>query len=48
VRLPISKQDMKYKKVISIEIQVSCAIYKLAQGANILTCNDFLPFGVLL
>jgi hypothetical protein len=31
---------MKYKKVIPIEIQVSCAIYKLAQGANILTCNE--------
>lgn len=31
----ISKQDMKYKKAIPIEISVSCAIYKREQGANI-------------
>jgi hypothetical protein len=38
----ISKQDMKYRKAIPIAIWVSCAIYKLAQGANILTCNEML------
>ncbi len=38
----ISKQDMKYKKAIPVEIWVSCAIYKLEEGANILTCNEML------
>jgi hypothetical protein len=40
VRLLISKQDTKYKKAILIEIWVSCAIYKLTQSANILTCSE--------
>jgi hypothetical protein len=33
---------MKYKKAIPVEIWVLCATYKLAQGANILTCNEML------
>ncbi len=36
----ISKYDTKYKKVIIVEIMVSCAIYKLAHGVNILTCSE--------
>jgi hypothetical protein len=36
----ISKQGTKYKKIILVHIQVSCAIYKLAQGVNILTCSE--------
>ncbi len=34
------KQDIRYKKTILMEIQVSCAIYKLAHGANFFICND--------
>jgi hypothetical protein len=30
---------------ISIEIKVSCIIYKLAQGANILTCSELFANG---
>ncbi len=45
VRPPISKQDTKYRKAIPIEIRISCAIYKLTQGANILTCNELFTIG---
>ncbi len=41
----ISNQDTKYRKAISIEIRVSCAIYKLTQGANILTCSELFTIG---
>ncbi len=41
----ISKQDTKYRKAIPIEIQVSCTIYKLTQGANILTCSELFTIG---
>ncbi len=36
----ISKHDTKYREVITIEIKVSCAIYKLVHGANTLTCSE--------
>jgi hypothetical protein len=36
----ISKHDTKYKNAILVEINVSYTIYKLAQGANVLTCNE--------
>jgi len=36
----ISKHDTKYRKVITIEINVSCAIYKPAHGVNTLTCSE--------
>ncbi len=35
------KHDTHYQKVIIVDIQVSCTIYKLAHGANFLVCNDF-------
>ncbi len=41
----ISKQGTKYKKIILVHIQVSCAIYKLAQGVNILTCSELFAIG---
>lgn len=41
----ISKQDTKYRKAILIEIQISCVIYKLTQGANILTCSELFTIG---
>jgi len=33
------KQNTTYHKAITIKICVCCFIYKLAQGANFLTCN---------
>jgi hypothetical protein len=45
VRPFISKQGTKYKKRILVHIQVSCAIYKLAQGVNILTCGELFAIG---
>ncbi len=41
----ISKQNTKYRKTILVEIQVSCAIYKLAQVANVLICNELFVIG---
>ncbi len=41
----ISKQGTKYKKIILVHIQVSCAIYKLAQGVNILTHSELFAIG---
>lgn len=45
VRPLISKDDIKYRKAIPIEIKISCIIYKLAKGANILTCNELFAIG---
>jgi hypothetical protein len=45
VRPLISKDDIKYRKAIPIEIKVSCIIYKLVQGANILTCSELFTTG---
>jgi hypothetical protein len=45
VRLFLLKHHTKYRKVIPIEIGVSCAIYKLAQGGNILTCSELFAIG---
>lgn len=36
-----SNHDTKQRKAIPIEINMSCEIYKFAQSANILTCNEF-------
>jgi hypothetical protein len=41
----ISKQNTKYIKTISVEIWGSCTIYKLAQGANILTYSELYAIG---
>ncbi len=35
------KCDTHYWKVILVDIQVSCTIYKLAHGANFLVCSEF-------
>jgi hypothetical protein len=36
----IQKQDMKYWFVIPMEVCVTCAIYNLAQGVNLLICSE--------
>jgi hypothetical protein len=41
----LSKHDTKYGKLILVEIKVSCAIYKLAQGGNILVCHELFTIG---
>ncbi len=41
----ISKHDTRYKKASPIEICISCAMYKLAQGANTLTCSELFAIG---
>jgi len=43
----IHKQDTKYKKTISIQICVSCAFYKLAQGEIFSTCYELFALGSL-
>jgi len=35
----IHKHDTKYSFVIPVEVHVACALYKLAQGTNLLICN---------
>ncbi len=42
----IHKQDTKYKKIIPIQICVSCALYKLTQGAIFLTCCELFAMEV--
>jgi len=44
----ISKHDTKYRKAILVEIMVSCTIYKLAQGANILTCSELFAIEIFI
>ncbi len=41
----ISKHDTRYKKAILVAIPILCTIYKLAHGANILTCSEFFAIG---
>jgi hypothetical protein len=40
LKLLIQKQDMKYQFVIPMEVCVTCAIYKLTQGVNLLICSE--------
>jgi hypothetical protein len=41
MRLVLLKHDTHYQKAIPIDIQLSCAIYKLAHDANFLMWNEF-------
>lgn len=45
MRLVLLKYDTHYQKTIPIDIQVLCAIYKLAHGANFLVCNELFAIG---
>jgi hypothetical protein len=45
VRPLLAKYDTKYRKVILVEIEVWCAIYKLAQGGNILAYSELFAIG---
>ncbi len=41
----LPKHDTKYRKVILVEIKISCVVYKLAQGGNILACSELFTIG---
>jgi len=41
----IQKQNMKYQFVIPMEVCVTCSIYNLAQGVNLLICNEVFVIG---
>jgi hypothetical protein len=45
LKLLIWKQDRKCCFAILVELDVACAIYKLAQGINLLICNKFFVVG---
>jgi hypothetical protein len=36
----IQKQNTKYRFTVPVEVCVCCCLYKLAHGANFLTCNE--------
>lgn len=39
---------MNYYSAIPVEIQITCSIYKLAQGFNLLVCNEFFALESLM
>jgi hypothetical protein len=41
----IQKQDTKYRQAIPVEVKVCCCLYKLAQGATLLQCNESFAIG---
>jgi hypothetical protein len=41
----LMKKNTHYQNVIPMEIQVLCAIYKLAHGVNFLICNELFVIG---
>ena len=45
VRPLIEKKNTRYRAAIPVEIRVTCAIYKPAHGANILTCSELFAIG---
>ena len=45
VRHLIDKQDMRYRKTISVEIHICCCLYKLAKGTNLLACSKQFAIG---
>lgn len=45
LRPVIQKQETKFRVAIPVEVRVCCAIYKLAQGANIGVCSELFAIG---
>lgn len=41
-------QNTKYRQSILVEILVCCVIFKLAQGANFIICNELFTIGKLI
>jgi hypothetical protein len=41
----IERRDTRYWCAIPVEIRVTAALYKLAQGVNILTCSEMFTIG---
>jgi hypothetical protein len=45
LRGTIEKYNTNYQLAILVEIRVSCCLYKLAHGANLLTCSELFAIG---
>jgi hypothetical protein len=45
LRVPIEKQNTKYPVAVPIEVRVCCCLYKLAHGANFLSCSEKFAIG---
>jgi hypothetical protein len=45
LRGTIEKHDTNYRLAIPVEIRVCCCMYKLAHGANLLTCSELFAIG---
>jgi len=45
LKLYVKKQNTRYCLGIKVEIKMSCAVYKLAQGSNYLICNELFAIG---
>jgi hypothetical protein len=45
MRRQIEKQDTHYRLAVPVEVRVCAALYKLAQGANFLSCSEKFAIG---
>jgi hypothetical protein len=45
LRPHIERRDTWYRCAVPVEIRVTAALYKLAQGVNILTCSEVFAIG---
>jgi hypothetical protein len=45
LRPHIERRNTCYRCAIPVEIQITAALYKLAQGVNILTCSEMFAIG---
>jgi hypothetical protein len=41
----IQKRDTHYRLAVPVEVRVCATLYKLAQGVNILSCNEKFAIG---
>jgi hypothetical protein len=45
LRPHIERRDTRYQCAVLVEIRVTVALYKLAQGVNIFTCSEMFAIG---
>jgi hypothetical protein len=45
LRPHVRKQDTTYRKAVPVEVRICVCLYKLAHGANILTCSEHFAIG---
>jgi hypothetical protein len=48
LKVVLQIQNTKYRQSIPIEIPMCCTIFKLAQSANFIICNEFFTIGKLI